>query len=52
MSYNADPTIPAGVVLAFAAAVAVALFVAALLLGLCRAAADTKDVEPDTGEYE
>lgn len=52
MSYNADPAIPAAVVLAVAAAVAVALFVAALLLGLCRAAADTRDVEPDAGEYE
>ena len=52
MSYNADPAIPAAVVLAVAAAVAVALVVAALLLGLCRAAADTRDVEPDAGEYE
>jgi len=25
---------------------------AALIIGLCRAAADTKDVEPDTGEYK
>lgn len=25
---------------------------AVLIAGLCRAAADTKDVEPDAGEYE
>lgn len=52
MSYNADPAIPAAVVLAVAIGVVLAAILAALLLGLCRAAADTHDVEPDTGEYE
>ena len=52
MSYNADPAIPAAVVLAVAFGVFAIVVVAALLLGLCRAAADTREVEPDTGEYE
>ena len=32
--------------------IAVIAVVAAFIAGLCRAAADTKDVEPDAGEYE
>ena len=30
----------------------VVLLLAALVIGLCRAAADVRDVEPDAGEYE
>ena len=33
-------------------AIAVGIVVAAFIAGLCRAAADTRDVEPDAGEYE
>ncbi len=31
---------------------AAAVAVAVLIAGLCRAAADVRDVEPDTGEYK
>ena len=38
--------------IAVAVGIVAAVAVAVLIAGLCRAAADTKDVEPDAGEYE
>lgn len=32
--------------------IAAVALLSALVIGLCRAAADTRDVEPDAGEYE
>ena len=39
-------------VIALSVAVLATLAAVALLIGLCRAAADTRDIEPDNGEYE
>ena len=38
--------------IAIAVGIVAVVAVAVLIAGLCRAAADTKDVEPDAGEYE
>lgn len=38
--------------IAIAVGIVVAVAVAVLIAGLCRAAADTKEVTEDTGEYE
>lgn len=38
--------------IAVAVGIVAVVAVAVLIAGLCRAAADTKDVEPDAGEYE
>ena len=38
--------------IAIAVGIVAVAVVAAFIAGLCRAAADTKDVEPDAGEYK
>ena len=38
--------------IAIAVGIVAVAALAVLIAGLCRAAADTKDVEPDAGEYE